>query len=97
MKPPKNSRRVLTWQADRNGLESWVIDSCYRNTITKKKFWYEADAWKCKVLYWQELPPPPDIGTQSEVCAACKDAKPDPLGYHCSCPIYRNWQRCCCR
>ena len=59
MQPPNNSRRVLTWARDIQGLEAWQIDSYSINHVTERGFWLEASAWDMKVLYWQELPPKP--------------------------------------
>jgi hypothetical protein len=52
LKPPDNTRQVLTWVKDQAGLECWQIDRYYNG-------WIEADAWGQKVLYWTELPLPP--------------------------------------
>lgn len=59
MKPPDNSRSVLTWQKDGNGNTSWVIDLYVNGS------WVDAYAWGCKVLYWQELPTNPISEGQS--------------------------------
>jgi hypothetical protein len=50
LKPPDNTRQVLTWVKDRAGLEYWQIDWYYNNG------WVEANAFGQKVLYWTELP-----------------------------------------
>ncbi len=59
-KPPDNERRVLTWARDCQGIEDWQIDS-YLINRTGHGFWIEADAWSMTVLWWQELPPRPDL------------------------------------
>ena len=55
MTPPNNGREVLTWVQDANGLEHWQIDRYVSG------FWHEGNRWQQKVLYWQELPPPPQL------------------------------------
>lgn len=56
-KPPSNSRPVLTYARDRQGIEVWQID----NFIIKPDIWSEAYVWKMEVLWWQNLPPKPDL------------------------------------
>lgn len=60
MKPPNNERQVLTRIRDTDGNEFWQLDSYTRLIASDHAFWYEASAWDCEVLYWQELPPKPD-------------------------------------
>ena len=71
MKPPSNSRDVLTRQQDMNGNESWAIDY-YMNDI-----WGFAEAWESKVVSWQELPQPPNLlcDKDCELCSAYQDKK----------------------
>ncbi len=57
-KPPSDSRPVLTWARDRQGIEVWQIDSY--NTWGDPPFWSEAQVWEMKVLFWKELDPKPD-------------------------------------
>jgi len=54
MKPPDNSRRVLTWIQDANGNESWQFDHYSGHG------WCEARAWDQIVLFWKEEDPAPD-------------------------------------
>ena len=63
MKAPDNSRSVLAWVRDDNGLECWIIDSYFNDW----GHWCEAKAWELKVLYWCELPQPPnDLGREGK-------------------------------
>uniref|UniRef100_A0A6H1ZW55 DUF551 domain-containing protein n=1 Tax=viral metagenome TaxID=1070528 RepID=A0A6H1ZW55_9ZZZZ len=55
MNLPSNSRDVLTWTRDSEGSECWLIDFYMDNC------WFEATAWELEVLYWQELPPKPEL------------------------------------
>ena len=56
MKPPNNTRWVLTWVRDIVELEYWQIDM-YMNG-----HWSAAEAWEQTVVHWQELPPAPRKG-----------------------------------
>lgn len=60
MKLPDNERQVLTWARDIDGNEFWQLDSYTRLIANNHAFWYEASAWDCKVLYWEEMKPKPD-------------------------------------
>ena len=64
MKPPNNSRYVLTWQKDSQGLKSWIID------LHVNGVWVEASTWECEVLSWQELPQPPNLLCDKD-CKLC--------------------------
>ena len=67
MKPPNDSRSVLTWQRDTNGNNSWVID------VFVNGAWSNAQEWECEVLHWRELPDPP--GPKLHSPAPCGDAE----------------------
>jgi len=71
MKAPNNSRYVLTWQKDSQGLKSWIID------LHVNGVWVEASMWECEVLSWQELPQPPNLlcDKNCELCSAYQDKK----------------------
>lgn len=80
MKPPNNSRSVLTWQKDGNDNEGWVLD-CYVNDS-----WVNAYNWDCEVLYWQEMPPKrnakkhlPPCDIHGRDCGTCSWFKKCPL------------------
>jgi len=50
---PNHDRSVLTWCIDSQGIKFWAIDSW------DGERWFEATSWDYKVLYWENLPNPP--------------------------------------
>lgn len=66
MKTPDNSRYVLTWSRDADGDVSWIID------LHVNGIWINAAMWECTVVYWQELPDPPDTGKHPPPCGEDK-------------------------